>query len=142
MRLAIDGHLPFLHGLEQRALRFGGRAVDLVGEQERREDRSAHQLEGVVLEVEDIGAGDVGGHQVRGELDAVEVRAEDVRERAHEEGFGHAGHALDERVLAGEDGDERFIDHVLLADDDFGHFGAGGRQEALELIEVFHARTC
>ena len=63
-------------------------------------------------------------------------------ERAHEQGLGDAGHALNERVLAREDGDERLIDHVLLADDDLGDFGAGGGQEALELIEVFHAPSC
>ena len=30
-RFAIDGHLPFLHHLEQRSLGLGRRAVDLVG---------------------------------------------------------------------------------------------------------------
>ncbi len=93
-----------------------------------------------MLEVEDVGAGDVGGHEVRRELDAVELRAEDVGQRADEQGFRHAGHAFDEGVLAGEDGDERLVHHVLLADDDFGDLFAGVGQKALKLIEVFHAR--
>ena len=34
-----DGDLPFLHGLEQRALHFGGGPVDLVRKDEIAEDR-------------------------------------------------------------------------------------------------------
>ena len=58
-------------------------------------------------EVEDVGAGDVGGHQVGRELDARELAAEHVRERARQQRLGHAGHAFDQRVLAGEDHDQR-----------------------------------
>ncbi len=94
--------------------------------------------ERVALEVEDIRAGDVGGHQVGRELDAVEVRAEHVGERADEQRLGDAGHAFDERVLAGEDRDERLIDDLLLADDDLADFRAGGGQQALELVETLH----
>ena len=89
----------------------------------------------LLLEVEDVGAGDVGGHQVGRELDAIEVRAEHMGERADEQGLGDAGHAFDERVLAGEDGDERLIDHVLLADDDLADFRAGGGEQVFEGIE-------
>src|SRR5436190_8360706 len=45
-----------------------------------------------------------------------------MRERAHQQCLGDAGHAFDERVLSGEDGDERAIDYGALADDHFGHF--------------------
>ncbi len=38
--LAVDRHLPLLHRLEERGLRLRRRAVDLVGEQEVREDRA------------------------------------------------------------------------------------------------------
>ena len=40
MRLPADRHLAFLHRFEECALHFGGRAVDLVGEQEIGEDRA------------------------------------------------------------------------------------------------------
>ena len=43
--LAVDRHLPLLHRLEQRGLRLGGRAVDFIGEQERREDRPLDERE-------------------------------------------------------------------------------------------------
>ena len=64
---------------EQRRLRFGRRAIDLVGQQEGGEDRALDQREFVALQVEDVGAGDVGGHQVGRELDALELAAEDAR---------------------------------------------------------------
>ena len=136
MRLAVDGDDAFLHGLEQRALGLGGGAVDLVGEQKRGEHRTLDQRKRVALQIEDLRAGDVGGHEVGCELDAVELRAEDVRERADEQGLGHAGHAFDEGVLVGENGDERLIDHRLLADDDLADFRAGGGEEVFERVEV------
>ena len=122
--LAINGHHPFLHRLQQGGLRLGRRAVDFVGQQERGEDRPFDEGELVALQVEDIGAGDVGRHEVGGELDAGEVAAQHPGQRAHEQGFGDAGHALDERMVAGEDGDERLFDHRVLADDDFAGFPA------------------
>ena len=47
-------------------------------------------------------------------------------ERADEQRLRDAGHAFDERVLAGDDGDEAFVHHVGLADDDFRDFSARG----------------
>ena len=43
-RLAADGHLAFLHGFEQRGLRFGRRAVDFVGENQIGENRARHEI--------------------------------------------------------------------------------------------------
>jgi len=37
--LVADRHLPLLHRLEEGALHLGGGAVDLVGEDDLREDR-------------------------------------------------------------------------------------------------------
>ena len=70
VRLALDRDLALLHRLEQRRLRLRGRAVDLVGEKEVGEDRPGAELEVGVALVPDRRAGDVGRHQVRGELDS------------------------------------------------------------------------
>ncbi len=45
VRLLADGHAVLLHRLEQRALRLRRRAVDLVGEDDVREDRTLAELE-------------------------------------------------------------------------------------------------
>ena len=56
-----------LHGFEQCRLSFRRRAVDLVSEQDLREDRPLHEAQRAVAAVlvEHFGAGDVGRHQVR-----------------------------------------------------------------------------
>ena len=41
VRVPVDGDLALLHRLEQRGLRLGGGAVDLVGDHDVREDRAA-----------------------------------------------------------------------------------------------------
>ena len=43
--LALHGHLPLLHGLEQRGLRLRRCPVDLVGEQQVGEHRALTELE-------------------------------------------------------------------------------------------------
>ena len=59
--LAVDGDLPLLHALEQRRLRLGRGAVDLVADDDVREDRSRLELEVAVLLLVDGDAGDVAG---------------------------------------------------------------------------------
>ena len=68
--------------------------------------------------LEDHGAGDVGRHQVRRELDALEGHVEDLADGADHERLGQAGHADQQAVAAREDGREDLLDHVGLADDD------------------------
>ena len=131
--LAAERHLALLHRFEERRLHLGGRAVDLVREDEVGEDRAA--LHGVFagLRIVDERAHDVGRQQVGRELDAREVGVDGLRERAHGQRLREAGHAFEEDVAVGEEADQQAIDEVLLADDDPGdlfaearHPGAGG----------------
>ena len=124
MRLAADGHLPLLHRLEQGALHLGGRAVDFVGQQQVGEDRAAVRRERALLGLEDHGADDVAGQQVGRELDALELHAQRLAERLDEERLGEAGHALEQHVAVGEQGDQQALDDDILADDGLGDFGA------------------
>ena len=71
---------------------------------------------GILLD--DVGAGDVGGHQVRRELDALEDQAERLREGADHQRLGRAGQAGDQAVAADEQRDQDLVEHLLLADDD------------------------
>ena len=112
--VAGDRDLVLLHRLEQRRLGLGRRAVDLVGEHEVGEDRARLEPEdaGAALLDEDVGAGDVGGHQVGRELDPVERAVDDVGDRAHEQRLAEAGHALEEDVAVREQPDERVPDEL------------------------------
>ena len=113
-----------MHGFEEGGLDFGGGAVDFVGEQKIGEDRALAGGEGGVFGVVDEGANDIGGEEVGGEGDAVELEAEGVGEGLDGGGFGEAGDAFEEDVAAGDEADEEAVDEAFLADEDFGDFGA------------------
>ena len=68
VRLAVDADLPLLHALEERGLRPGRGAVDLVDEHEVREHRPRPERERRRALVEDARAGHVRGQQVGREL--------------------------------------------------------------------------
>ena len=92
-----------LHRLEQRALRLGRRAVDLVGEDDVGEDGPLAELEDLAAAlrvVDDRRAEDVGRHEVGRELDARERERQRLGERPHEHRLAEPGHALEQRVAA------------------------------------------
>ena len=72
---------------------------------------------------DDVGAGDVGGHQVRRELDAPETQAERLRDGAHHQRLGRAGQAGDQAMATDKQRGEDLIEHLLLADDHLAHLG-------------------
>ena len=136
---AVDRDLVFLHRLEQRRLRLRRRAVDLVGEDDVREDRTADEpddaLAGRAVFFDDLGAEDVGRHQIGRELNAVELEVHRVGELLDEQRLGQPGDAAQQAVPAGEERDEDLADHPLLADDGLGQLAleaAGDLGHALE----------
>ncbi len=117
--LVADGDLPLLHRLEERALHLGGRAVDLVGEDEVGEDGPELGGELALLLVVDHRPDEVGRQEVGRELDARELGVDGVAQRAHGERLGEAGDALEQDVAPRSSRpDEDPLDHVLLAHDD------------------------
>ena len=80
---AAGADLPLLHRLEHGRLRLGRRAVDLVGQQHVGEDRPGQKairpLPGFGIFLDHFGAGDVAGHQVGRELDALERQVQRLR---------------------------------------------------------------
>ena len=138
----------FFHRLEQRALRLGAGAVDLVGQQHLREDRAGVEDEGLLAALVDADADQVGGHQVGGELGAREPQAQRHRERLRERGLADAGDVLDEQVAAGEQAGDAIADVRAFADDDRANLvdqsgQAGGevglQHVAVTLVTVLHA---
>ena len=115
--LAADRHVPLRHHLQQRRLHLGRRAVDLVGEHEVRHHRAELDVELLPALAVDAGAEDVGGHQVRGELDAGEGAADHAGERLDRQRLGHAGHTLEQQVALGQQADQHPLDQPVLADD-------------------------
>src|SRR3989304_9785751 len=56
---AINGDLPFLHRLQKRGLGLGGRAVDLVDQDDLGEDGAGGKLEGTGVLVAEGNSADV-----------------------------------------------------------------------------------
>ncbi len=102
VRLAVDGHLAVAHRLEQRALRARRRAIDLVGQHDVAEDRTARVDELAGLRVVDVAAGDVAGQQVGRELDARERGRDALGQRLADQRLAHAGHVLQQDVIGGQ----------------------------------------
>ena len=119
------GDVVLLHRLEQRRLRLRRRAVDLVGQDDLREQRPLHEAQPArpLLLVEDLGAGDVRRHDVGRELNPLEVEIEDVGERLDQQRLRQPGHAGDQAVAAGEQRDQHLLDDLVLADDDLAQLG-------------------
>jgi hypothetical protein len=89
--------------------------------------------------VVDHRADEVGGQQIRRELDALEVGVDDRGHRVDRERLGEARHALEQHVAAGEQADEDALDHVVLADDDLADLGQHAVHEgALFADELVH----
>jgi hypothetical protein len=126
-RDAVDRHLLFGHALEERGLRLRHRAVDLVDEDDVREDRAGTELEVAVALVEDREPGDVRRLEVGCALHACERRAvEAPGDRPREHGLGRPGHVLEQDMAPADESGEHEPDLVGLAVDD----GLDIRQEA------------
>ncbi len=119
--LLSDGDFPFLHCLQQGCLRFGRCSVDLVGKDDIGKKRSSDEPECPPARFglfEDIGAGDVGRHEVGRELDSLESYVEDPRDRADHESLRQPGHTDQEHVPPGEDRGQDEFNNLALTDDD------------------------
>ena len=115
---AADRHLFLLHRFQQRALHLGGRAVDLVGQQEIGEDRALLHREVAGPLVVDHRADQVGRQQVRGELNAVERSRDGRGEGPHRQRLRQAGNALEQHMAVGEQPDQQSLQHGPLTHDD------------------------
>ena len=118
-RLAERRHAPFLHRLEQRRLRLGRGAVDLVGQQQVGEDRAGvkDELLAAVALLEDVAAGDVGRQQIGRELDAAEVERQQPRQRLDELGLAEGRKPFEQHVPPSEERGDDLVDRLLLAED-------------------------
>ena len=67
--------------------------------------------------LEDLGAGDVARHEVRRELDAPEVEAQRLGDRADHQRLRESRHADEQRVSARGERHEDFVERRLLPDD-------------------------
>ena len=135
---AVDRHAPLFHDLEQRGLRLGARAVDLVADHDVRKHRPRLELKLTLRLVVDGDTRDVCGQQVGGELDATDRAIDGPRHRAGQHRFAHAGHVLDEQVTLREEHRERHLDRGVLAIDHRADAAENRSGAGVELVVSHH----
>jgi hypothetical protein len=96
MRDAVDGDLFLGHRFEQCALRLRHRAVDFIGEQQLREQRTRMKFEARRFALVDADADDVRRQQIGSELHALKIESERRRERVRQRRLADAGQILDQ----------------------------------------------
>ena len=113
---APDADLALAHGFEQGRLNLGRGAVDFVRQHQVVEDRALLEHETAGFRAIDFRTGDVGGQQVGGELDAMELCFDAFGKFFDGLGLGQARRALDQHVAVGKQGDEQALDEFFLAE--------------------------
>ena len=125
--VAGDRDLAFLHRLQQRRLGARAGAVDFVRHQQLAEHRALDEAEAAPAGLaffEHFRADDVGRHQVGRALHALGIDARAPAQRVHQLGLGEAGDADQQDMAAGEDGDQRLFDRLLLAENNLAELPA------------------
>ena len=83
----------FLHSFEQGGLGFGWGSVDFVGEQDLGKDWSFDETQLACPRLgllDNIRPGDIRGHQIGRELDAMKVECHGLSERSHHQRLGES----------------------------------------------------
>ena len=111
----VDRHLAFAHGFQERALCAGRGPIDLIGQEDIRKHRAGSKLKLTGLLVEEREAGDVGGEQVGGALDAGKTSAREIRKGLGQRRFAKAGRILNQQVAAGEEAGQRQVAGVVFS---------------------------
>ena len=92
--------------------------------------------------LDDVGAGNVGRHQVGRELDAPETQAKGFRDGAHHQRLGRTGKARDQAMPTDKQRGEDLIEHILLADDDLAHLGKDAFADRMEPFDAMLQLGC
>ena len=124
VRRVADRDLPLLHRFEQRRLHFRRRAIDLIGQNQVRENRPLPRREDAIGRIEDQRPGDIGRQKVRRELDAMKRRVDSAGQRLDEQRLGKSGNALEQHMPADQQRDDEPVDDRLLPDHRTAHLGS------------------
>ena len=118
---AVHGDLPFLHGLQQRALRAGRGAVDLVSQHDLGLHRPSPKLELLTLLVEIGDTRNVRGQEVGGELNAGESAAQAAGNGLSQRRLADTWHVLNKHMPFAEKRHQRQLRYLPLTDDDLAN---------------------
>ena len=78
------------------------------------------QGKGAGGEVQNIAADDVGGHEIRSALDALEIQRKKPGKGFDDQGFRYPRHSFQQSMASAENGEQALRDHLLLPYDHLG----------------------
>ena len=103
-------------------MRLRRSSVDFIRQNNVGENRPLHEYANAFprdpIFFNDFGSRDVRRHQVRRELNALEIEVQHLGDGRDQQRLGQTGHASDDRMPAGQHRDHHLIDDLVLADDD------------------------
>ena len=79
------------------------------------------RLTGRLVFFHHLGPGDIGGHEIGGELNAAKVEMGRLGDRPDHERLGEARHADQQRMAAGDERNQNFVEHGVLTDNPRRH---------------------
>ena len=116
------GHLSFLHSLQQCALHLRRCTVNLIRQDEVREDRSFLHHEVLVLLAVNQRTDQVGRQQVRRKLYPAESCVYRLCKTCDSKGLGQSRHTLEQYVTVAQQSNHHALHHVFLSDDVLAQF--------------------
>ncbi len=144
--LAADGHLALAHRFQKRGLDLRRGAVDLIGQQQRMEDRPRLEFETTILRSPDFGAGQIGREQIGRELHTREVRIQPLGERADGRGLGQPGRPFNQQMAIRQQRDQQPFHQRRLPEDRLRKRLAQRSEAPLQTIRrpgaLLHPRSC
>ena len=105
--LACDRDGTLLHGFQHGRLGFRGRAVDFIRKTNLSKNGSFLKLKlsfPIGILDDHVGTKNVSGHQVRGELNAIEIQIEGICQGANQHGFPQSRCTFEQAVAANQNG--------------------------------------
>ena len=136
-----------MHGFKHGALRLWCCTINFVGKHNLRKERTLAKLKvatGWRLH-HNGGAGDIGRHEIRRELDAPKFQLQRLRETANQQGLTKPWHSLQERMATSEEAHQDAVDDFFVTNDrllnlffDAIMVGAESSNESFGLLWVGH----
>lgn len=124
--LVVERDLRFAHRLQETALRFGRRSIDLIRQYDIGKNRTRDKFKGLLLAVENGDSHDIGRQQIARELNAFEGAIERSRETMSERGFPNPRHIFDEEMPSRQEGDDAHLDDMRFPFDNSGNILLNG----------------
>ena len=113
---SIDSDSTFRHGLEERRLGAGCRAVDFVKQQAVGEDWAGLKMQAIGSR--DCRTDEISGKEVWCALNAGEFSAQKASESSSQKGFSRAWSIFDQQVTTGNRANQRPLDEDITAEVD------------------------